>query len=135
MDKKRAKKAIYKLRRKRQLLETYLLNTGSQMPVWLSLQYTYCKKGNCKCTQGRPHGPFYYLFFKEKGKIFHRYLPEGKVGELRPVCLAYKTYNERLAQLNRLNKKIDKILRAYQKENFIPIPQWLKKKKARKKTR
>lgn len=103
------------------------------MPVWLSLQYTYCKKGNCKCTQGKPHGPFYYLFFKEKGKIVHRYVPEAKVPAIKSLSLAYKSYNERLAQLNKINKKIDVILRHCQKKNLIPIPLWIKKKKSRKK--
>lgn len=115
------------------MLETYLLNTGRQMPVWLSLQYTYCKKGNCKCTKGYPHGPFYYLSFKNKGKVVHRYLPEKKVPEIKSLSLAYKTYNERLAQINKINKQIDKILREEQKKNLIAIPLWIKKKKSRKK--
>ena len=45
MDKQRIKTVIYKLRKERQFLETHLLNIASkQMPVWITQQYTYCKK-------------------------------------------------------------------------------------------
>ena len=79
MDKQRIKTIIYKLRKERQFLETHLLNICKQMPVWITQQYTYCKKGNCKCTKGHPHGPFHYLFFKEGDKVIHRYIPKDKL--------------------------------------------------------
>ena len=103
------------------------------MPVWLSLQYTYCKKGNCKCTRGFPHGPFYYLSFKTKKGVVHRYLPKGKIAQIKPLADSHHTFSERLAHLNKISKEIDILLRTHQKNNLIPIPLWLKKKKTRKK--
>lgn len=127
------KQPIYKLRKERQLLETHLLNTGRQMAVWLSYRYTYCRKGNCKCTKGRPHGPFYYLAFKKKGKIAYRYLPTKRVSQIKPLVERFKNYTVKLAKLNKINREIDTLLRIHQKNNLVPIPLWLKKKKSRKK--
>ncbi|MGC8867802.1 MAG: DUF6788 family protein [Elusimicrobiales bacterium] len=131
MNKEEIKNRIYRLRKERQLLETYLLNTGRQLPVWITSQYTYCKKGNCRCTKGHPHGPFHYLFFKEGEKIYHWYLPKEKMKEIEKWVNSYRTYNERLAMLNKINREIDTLLRRHQRENLLPIPRWIKKKKGR----
>ena len=60
---------ISKLRYQRTLLETHCLNIKRQLPAWLSFRYTYCRKGNCKCTKGHPHGPFAYIYFKSKKEV------------------------------------------------------------------
>ena len=127
------KRGVSLLRKERNLLETHCLNAAKQMAVWLSLQYTYCKKGNCKCTKGLPHGPHHYLSFKVKGKVCHRYLPTGKVSQIKPLANNFKAYWERLARLNKINREVDTLLRLHQKNNLVPIPLWLKKKKSRKK--
>ena len=129
MDKQRIKTIIYNLRKERQFLETHLLNICKQMPVWITQQYTYCKKGNCKCTKGHPHGPFHYLFFKEGDKVIHRYLPKDKLPQIAQLANSYRTYNEKLARLNKINKQIDTLLREKQKSNLVSIPKWIKKKK------
>ena len=133
LSKEEIKRKIWRLRKERAPLETYCLNTKRQLPVWLSLQYTYCNKGNCKCTKGFPHGPFYYLSFKTKGKVLHRYLPKRKISTIKPLANTYHTFNERLARLNKINKEIDTLLRIHQENNLISIPIWLNKKKTRKK--
>ncbi len=123
------KSTIYRLRKERHLLETHLLNTGSQLPIWITTQYTYCKKGNCKCTKGKPHGPFYYLFFKEGEKIYHRYLSKWKLSQVNNLAITYKRYNEMLANINKINRQIDTLLRENQRQNLISIPKWIKEKK------
>jgi hypothetical protein len=129
MEKQAIKTEVYRLRRERQLLETRLLNTGRQMEVWVTSQYTYCRKGNCKCTRGQPHGPFYYLFFKEGGRVWHRYLPRDKSAGLRKSAETYRNYQKKMARLNKLNQEIAGLLRQHQQNNLLPIPPWLKKKK------
>jgi hypothetical protein len=124
-----ARRRIYKLRAERRLLETHLLNTKKQMPLWLSLRYTYCRKGGCKCTRGKPHGPFYYVAFKERDKACYRYLPKDKVAQVKPLTETYKSFSERLARLNQVNREIEDILRDWRRTNLMPIPPWLKKKR------
>ena len=133
-DDQRVRRTVWGLRKERQQLETYLLNTGNQMAVWLSYRYTYCRKGGCKCTKGRPHGPFYYLSFKGKEGISYRYLPADKVKGVKPLAESYKNYGKRLARVNQINKEIDIILRQYQKDRLVPLPLWLKTKKIRKRS-
>jgi hypothetical protein len=110
-------------------LETHLLNTGKQLPIWITSQYTYCKKGNCKCTKGFPHGPFYYLFYKEGRKIYHKYLPKGKFSQIEKFANTYKVYNERMAKLNKINKEIEKLLRINQKKQLIAYTKMDKREK------
>ena len=129
MDKENIKETIYRLRKERQLLEVHLLNTGKQMAVWITKQYTYCKKGNCKCTKGYPHGPFHYLFFRQGDKVVHRYIPKDKLSKIEGLANTYKIYNEKLARLNKINKEIDKLLRENQKDKLVNIPKWIKEKK------
>lgn len=129
MNKEELRSAIYKLQAERRRLERILLNTGRQLPVWITSQYTYCKKGNCKCTKGEPHGPFYYLFFKKAGKVVHKYLPEKKIDSISEQANAYKGYNQRLALINKINKEIDTLLRQHQKNNLQEIPKWITEKK------
>jgi hypothetical protein len=123
--------AIYRLQEERRRLERILLNTGRQLPVWITSQYTYCKKGNCKCTRGQPHGPFYYVFFKKSGKVAHRYLPEKKMDSISGQANAYRGYNGRLARINKINKEIDTLLKQHQKNNLQEIPKWITEKKKR----
>ncbi len=122
---------LYKLRKQRQLVETYLVNTRRQVAVWICSQYTYCKKGNCKCTRGSPHGPFHYLFFKAGGKVQHRYIPERKLAGIQALALAYKRYNGRLTRLRRLNRQIERFFQRHQRSTLQAIPQWARKKKGK----
>jgi len=79
--------------------------------------------------RGLPHGPFYYLFYKEEEKIYHRYLPQGKLREIEKFAISYKVYNERMARLNKINEEIERHLRIHQKNNLLPIPEWIREKK------
>jgi hypothetical protein len=131
MNKEEIRSAIYKLQGERRRLERILLNTGRQLPVWITSQYTYCKKGNCKCTRGQPHGPFYYAFFKKAGKVAHRYIPEDKIDSISAQANAYRGYNGRIARINKINKEIDAFLKQHQKNNLQEIPKWITEKKKR----
>jgi len=123
------KRVIYRLRKERQLVETYLLNTGKQLAVWITRQYTYCKKGNCKCLRGYPHGPFYYLFYQEGDNICHRYLPEEKLKQIEKFTHCYKVYNQQMARMNKINEEIERHLRIHQRNNLLPIPGLIREKK------
>jgi hypothetical protein len=129
LSQEEARERVSKLRGERKLLEVHLLNTKRQMPLWLSLRYTFCRKGGCKCTRGEPHGPFYYAAFKEQGRICYRYLPRDKLASVKPAAESYRKYSEKLARLNHINREIEEILRDWRRANLAPIPQWLKKKK------
>ena len=133
MNKEEIRSAIYKLQGERRQLERIVLNTGKQLPVWITSQYTYCKKGNCKCTRGQPHGPFYYIFFKMAGKVVHKYLPENKFNSISGQANAYKSYNQRIARINKINKEIETLLKQHQQNNLQEVPKWITEVKKEKK--
>ena len=134
-NKEEIRSVIYNLQKERRGMERILLNTGRQLPVWITSQYTYCNKGNCKCTRGKPHGPFYYAFFKAAGKVLHRYLPENKIDSISGQANAYRGYNGRLARINKINKEIDTLLRQHQINNLQEIPKWITENKKTRKDR
>ena len=37
-------------------------------------QYVRCGKPNCRCREGRLHGPYYYRFFRRGGRLRKRYV-------------------------------------------------------------
>jgi len=69
--------------------------------------YTACRKGQCKCTQGKKHGPFLYVAVGVKGKTVQRYVgkkeDEGLVRKLKN----YREFRQQRHELNRLNRQID----------------------------
>jgi len=113
---------ISKLRYQRTLLETHCLNIKKQLPAWLSLRYTYCRKGNCKCTKGHPHGPFTYIYFKRKRKTLCRYIPLKKIGSTKPYTDKYHSFQENLAQIRKINERINFLLKRWQRANLMKLP-------------
>ena len=37
-------------------------------------QWKRCGRANCRCTQGELHGPYYYRFYRENGRLKKQYL-------------------------------------------------------------
>lgn len=37
-------------------------------------EYVKCGKQGCSCAQGKGHGPYWYAYWKEHGKLKKRYL-------------------------------------------------------------
>jgi ribosomal protein L15 len=50
------------------------------------------------------------LFYKEGGKIYHKYIPKEKFNQIEKFANSYKVYNEKIAKLNKINKKIERHL-------------------------
>ena len=68
--------------------------------------YTACRKGHCKCTQGKKHGPFLYVALQVKGKTVQRYVgkmeDEGLVRKLKN----YREFRRQRKELNQFNRQI-----------------------------
>ena len=68
--------------------------------------YTACRKGHCKCTQGKKHGPFLYVALQVKGKTVQRYVgkkeDEGLVRKLKH----YREFRQQRKELNQLTRQI-----------------------------
>ena len=52
-------------------------------------QWVRCGKPTCACrTTGARHGPYYYLFTRERGRLVKRYVRRELVEETRAACAA-----------------------------------------------
>ena len=52
-------------------------------------QMVRCGKPNCKCASRDPgdlHGPYYYRFWREGGRLRKQYVPLDEVDAVRAAC-------------------------------------------------
>jgi hypothetical protein len=40
-----------------------------RLPAAVCTQYVRCGKSGCKCARGLLHGPYFYCFWREGGKL------------------------------------------------------------------
>ncbi len=53
-----------------------------------ALEYIKCGKKGCRCQKGKPHGPYWYLYIKDRGKTKSKYI--GKSLKDRPAVTEEK---------------------------------------------
>ncbi len=61
-------------------------------------QYVRCGKMNCRCRKGKPHGPYHYLFWRERGRLRKLYLRRDEVDEVRAACTARQAQQRSLRE-------------------------------------
>lgn len=49
-------------------------------------QFVRCGKSTCHCAHGELHGPYYYRFWREGGRLRKRYIPAGDVAAAQAAC-------------------------------------------------
>lgn len=49
-------------------------------------QFVRCGRLPCRCDTGRLHGPYWYLFWRERGRLRKRYVPREEATTLHE-CL------------------------------------------------
>jgi hypothetical protein len=58
------------------------------LPAALCTQYVRCGKPACRCARGQLHGPYFYCFWREEGKLKKAYVRIADVDRVREVCQA-----------------------------------------------
>ena len=110
MNVSKTRQVIRRLRRERDNLEQQLVGfRGKLVEGCLSERYTECRKGNCKCTRGQPHGPFLYMTVKGRGKPKYRYV--GKTSDVPIVegLHRYRSFQSKLEQLRKTNHELNEL--------------------------
>lgn len=117
MDTSRIRQKLAQLRRERDGLEQQLISFRSGLVVGcLSERYTECRKGNCKCTQGKPHGPFLYMsVYKGKGARY-RYVGKKEDQKIVEGLRRYKRFQSLLEKLRKVGKEINLLWNCYREE-------------------
>jgi hypothetical protein len=58
------------------------------LPGIVCRQWVRCGKPSCRCAQGRGHGPYFYRFWREEGRLRKAYVPRKDVAEVSARCRA-----------------------------------------------
>lgn len=111
---------IYFLEKKRVKLVWKLLDSIPVEMIAASLMHIYktCSTPNCKCKKGEKHGPYPAIQYKSKDKYKIKLLQRNKLDEIEKKVFAYREYQDGLAELNKLNIKINKLLQELRDKNI-----------------
>ena len=67
----------------------------------ICVQWTRCRRSGCRCARGELHGPYYYLFWREGGRLRKRYVRLAEVAGLRVACDARRDGERRAREAAR----------------------------------
>ena len=62
-----------------------------KLPSAVCAQYVRCGKSGCKCASGLLHGPYFYCFWREDGKLKKAYVRKTDVESVREICQSDRT--------------------------------------------
>jgi hypothetical protein len=75
-----------------------MFNVGNEQMLngAICAQYKKCGKGNCRCTRGELHGPYYYRFQWHNGRVIKEYVRLKDVNEQKAACARYRALQSKL---------------------------------------
>ena len=100
------KKQISSCQRKRSRLMEKVVGNLDMVQGSVVEKYIRCGRGNCRCQEGKGHGPFYYLSFRENGKTKLIYIPEDEVPRVVEQVEQFKRFKQAGSQISKLNREI-----------------------------
>lgn len=116
MDTSKTRQKIVRLREERDALEDQLMSVrGKLVEGCLYERYTQCRKGNCKCTKGKPHGPFLYMSLIRRGKSKYRYVGKKEDRQIVDGLRRHKEFYLLLKRLRKTYKKTNDLWGQYRK--------------------
>jgi len=76
------------------------IESGETLPKMLPgavcVQWVRCGKPNCRCARGDLHGPYYYRFWRESGKLHKAYVKRCDLDAVRAACEARRRERQEL---------------------------------------
>ncbi|MEN8263305.1 MAG: DUF6788 family protein [Nitrospirota bacterium] len=81
-----------------------------------------CGKKNCRCYEGRLHGPYPALYVSQRGtkKIIMIKKDDAPTAIIKSK--RYRHYQQTLAKIRKINKEIDSLLEGLKASTIIPYP-------------
>lgn len=70
------------------------------LPGMVYEQWRTCGKARCKCTRGELHGPYFYRFWREEGRLKKQYVPQAALQMVVAACNA-----RRLSEMQRRHEQ------------------------------
>lgn len=106
MDISAVKKKINFLEQQRQKKLAYLLNPKDMIAGSIYRAYKKCGNKNCRCAEGKLHGPFSYLSRKEDGITKLTFVRRADEDSIEKHAKNYRKYTKAVADLSKLSSKI-----------------------------
>jgi hypothetical protein len=66
------------------------------LPGVVCPQWVQCGRPGCRCSHGRLHGPYFYRFWREGGRLRKEYVKRSEVEEVRARCQARRQLRREL---------------------------------------
>lgn len=64
-----------------------------------------CGRAGCRCANGELHGPYYYRFFRVRGKLRKRYVRPEDVASVSAGCKAHQEQQARKRHIVRQSQQ------------------------------
>lgn len=74
----------------------YRKKLPKMLPGAVCEQWVRCGKANCRCARGERHGPYFFRFWREDGRLRKEYIKRRDVERVRAECEARRS-EQRLA--------------------------------------
>ena len=81
------------------------------LPGVVRPQWIRCGKAGCRCARGRPHGPYFYRFWRQGGRLRKQYVRPDHVERVRAACQARRQERLGLAGAWRLWQALRDLVR------------------------
>lgn len=110
-DVSRIRQRVGKLMRERYRLEKENLAIRDMIKGSLIKHYKKCGSKVCVCREGKLHGPYWYLSYKEANKPVLKYIGVKDLVKVSRLAANYKRFQSNLTKINRMNKEIGRLMR------------------------
>jgi hypothetical protein len=67
------------------------------LPGAVCAQWVRCGRPGCRCARGALHGPYFYRFWRDAGRLRKQYIRRPDVDRVRAQCQARRQGRQQLA--------------------------------------
>ncbi len=109
-DLSKIRQRVGKLIRERGRLERENLGLRDMIKGTVIKHYKKCGSKRCICREGKLHGPYWYLSYKEGNKSNLKYINRKELVRISRLAGNYKKFQSNITKIKRMNKEIGRLL-------------------------
>ncbi len=72
------------------------------LPGVVCRQWVRCGRFGCRCRSGEPHGPYFYRFWREEGRLRKEYVRRRDLARVRTACEVRRQLREEEKEAGRI---------------------------------
>jgi len=99
-----------KVIRERDCLERENLCLRDMIKGSVIKHYKKCGGKRCSCREGKLHGPYWYLSYKEGTKSNLKYINRKDLIRISRLAGNYKKFQSNITKIKRMNKEIGRLM-------------------------